>query len=41
MLILFFTEIFHLLIEQTNMYYQQHLDKPDLADDCLILRCWT
>ena len=23
---LFFTEIFHLLVEQTNIYYQQHLD---------------
>jgi len=23
---LFFTEIFHLLVEQTNVYYQQHLD---------------
>ena len=25
MFILYFTEIFHLLVEQTNMYYQQHL----------------
>ena len=25
-LMLFFTKIFHLLVEQTNMYYQQHLD---------------
>jgi hypothetical protein len=25
-LMLFFTEIFHLLVEQTNLYYQQHLD---------------
>jgi len=25
-LMLFFTEIFHLLVEHTNMYYQQHLD---------------
>ena len=24
---LFFTEIFHLLVEQTNAYYQQHLDR--------------
>jgi len=24
---LFFTEIFHLLIEQTNVYYQQHLER--------------
>jgi len=24
---LFFTEIFHLLVEQTNIYYQQHLDR--------------
>ena len=24
-LMLFFTEIFHLLVEQTNVYYQQHL----------------
>jgi len=23
---LFFTEIFYLLLEQTNLYYQQHLD---------------
>jgi len=26
-LILFFTEIFHLLFEQTNVYYQQYLDR--------------
>jgi len=26
-LILFFTEIFHLLVEQTNVYYQQCLDR--------------
>ena len=26
-LILFFTEIFHLLVEQINVYYQQHLDR--------------
>jgi len=25
-LILFFTEMFHLLVEHTNLYYQQHLD---------------
>jgi len=37
----FFTEIFHLLVEQTNVYYQQHLDKLDLAADCLKLRCQT
>jgi len=31
-LMLFFIEIFHLLVEQTNVYYQQHLDRqPDLA----------
>ena len=24
--LMFFTEIFHLLVEQTNVYYQQHLD---------------
>jgi hypothetical protein len=24
--LMFFTEIFHLLVEQTNLYYQQHLD---------------
>jgi hypothetical protein len=24
---LFFTEIFHLLVEQTNVYYQQHFDR--------------
>jgi hypothetical protein len=23
-LVVFFTEIFHLLVEQTNLYYQQH-----------------
>jgi hypothetical protein len=36
---LFFTEIFHLLVEQINVYYQQHLDRqagpsrqlPDIA----------
>ena len=27
LLILFFTEIFYLLVEQTNVYYQQHLDR--------------
>jgi len=26
-LMLFFTEIFLLLVEQTNLYYQQHLDR--------------
>ena len=26
-LMLFFTEIFHLLVEQTNLYYQQYLDR--------------
>jgi len=26
-LMLFFTEIFHLLVEQTNVYYQQYLDR--------------
>jgi hypothetical protein len=26
-LMLFLIEIFHLLVEQTNMYYQQHLDR--------------
>jgi hypothetical protein len=26
-LMLFFTEIFHLLVEQTNVNYQQHLDR--------------
>jgi len=26
-LMLFFTYIFHLLVEQTNMYYQQQLDR--------------
>ena len=25
-LMLFFTDIFHLLVEQTNVYYQQHLN---------------
>ena len=27
MLMLFFTEIFLLVVEQTNLYYQQHLDR--------------
>jgi hypothetical protein len=36
-----FTENFHLLVEQTNVYYQQHPDKLDQAADCLTLRCWT
>ena len=40
-LLMFSTEFFHLLIEQTSAYYQQHLDKLDLAADCLKLRCWT
>jgi hypothetical protein len=26
-LMLFFTEIFQLLVEQTNLYYQQHVDR--------------
>jgi hypothetical protein len=26
LLMLFFTEIFHLLVDQTNLYDQQHLD---------------
>jgi hypothetical protein len=26
--LMFFTEIFYLLIEQTNMYYQQHIAGP-------------
>jgi len=26
-LLMFFTEIFHLLFEQTNVYYQQNLDR--------------
>jgi len=25
--LMFFTQIFHLLVEQTNVYYQQHLDR--------------
>ena len=25
--LMFFTEIFHLLVEQTNIYYQHHLDE--------------
>jgi len=28
-LMLFFTEIFRLLVEQTNLYYQEHLDRQD------------
>jgi len=39
-LLMFFTEIFHLLVEQTNVYYQQ-ADKPDPAANCLTLRCRT
>ena len=39
-LMLFFMEIFHLLMEQTNIYYQ-HLDKLHLAADCLTLCCQT
>jgi len=27
-----FTEIFHLLVEQTNVHYQQHLDSRRLPD---------
>src|SRR5215510_10914449 len=38
---MFFTETFHLLAEQSNVYYQQHLDKLDLAADYLTLRCQT
>jgi len=26
-LVLFFAEIFHLLVEETNVNYQQHLDR--------------
>ena len=26
-MLMFFTEIFYLLVEQTNVYYQQHLDR--------------
>ena len=40
--LMFVTEIFHLLMEQTNIYYQQHLDRqagPSL--DYLTLCCWT
>jgi len=41
-LILFFTEIFHLLVEQTNLYYQQRLggkagpvrQLPDITLSC-------
>jgi len=40
-LMMFFTKMFHLLVEQITAYYQQHLDKPDLATDCLILRYRT
>jgi len=36
LLLLFFMEIFHLLMEKTNIYYQ-HLDKSDLAAVCLTL----
>ena len=36
-LMLFFTKMFHLLVEHTNLYYQQHLDgqagpRPRLPD---------
>jgi len=40
-MMLFCTEIFHLLFEQTNMYHQQHLDKPDLTANYLTLHCQT
>jgi len=36
-LMLFFTEVFQLLVEETNLYYQHHLDKPDIAAGCLTL----
>jgi hypothetical protein len=38
--LLFFTEIFHLLVEQTNLYYQQHLDRQ-AGPSCRLpdLRC--
>ena len=34
-LILFFTEIFYMLVEQTNIYYQQHLDRQ-AGPSCLL-----
>jgi len=40
-LLIFFTEIFHVLVEQTNVYCQQHLQKPDLAANSLTLHCQT
>ena len=35
--ILFFTEIFLLLVEQTNVYYQQHLDRPSCRQPDIML----
>ena len=41
-LMLFFTEIFLLLVEQTTYTTSNTwTDKPDLAADCLTLRCLT
>jgi len=41
-LMLFFTEIFSLMVEQTNLYYQKNLDRQAApAADCLTLRCLT
>ena len=41
-LTLFFTEIFHLLVEQpTYTTSNTYMDKADLAADCLTLRCRT
>jgi hypothetical protein len=41
-LLLFFTEIFHLPIQQTNVYYQQHLHRQaGPSPNCLTLRCRT
>jgi len=45
-LMLFFTEIFQLLVEQSNLYYQQHLDRqvgpsrrlPDMTFTALALQ---
>ena len=34
-LMLFFTEIFHLLVEQTNLYYQQHLHRQAVPSHLL------
>jgi hypothetical protein len=49
-MLMFFTEIFHLLVEQNNVYYQQHLDRharsshrlPDITlADMITFAAWA